>query len=114
MVMDVIADGLRSEGYYVYKDPSTSRTVLQIRKGTASGYVDVYNILLDIATSDLDHTRFDEQLTDSTYETVKITKILGVRVRVILSVFESTGDDRLQRLEEMTKTVENLRIQIYR
>lgn len=113
MIMDMVADGLRSEGFTVNRNLMDPPYRLNLHKGAVDGVIDLSRTLLNLATCDRDREKYDYKLEGSVYEMIKITTILRNFLQVIIIVLDTSATERLYNLEDITKTVENLCVQIY-
>jgi hypothetical protein len=86
--------------------------VLTVATGCNKGLIDLENAMHDIASTASNPGKFDSQLHNPAYEHLKITSVLGPRLRVIKAVFGiATEPERIQRICELSQELQNLSIQ---
>lgn len=114
-IIDMLAEGLRANGIQVHGFVMGPRTMIAITRGLVRGSVDLQKTIIRIATRDEQCDRFDRRLNSPGYELAKITGVLSQLTRVIIAAMDAGNDEeRLVKLSEVSRSSENLRIQVVR
>lgn len=109
LIFDLALASLQNNGVQDIRQPKAG--ILEAHKGQKVVSLDLNYLLFQVAVNT--NGTFDAQLNDPTYESIKMLRMLGDRLKVLLAALESsTQEEETARLIELSESSANLKINV--